>query len=163
MPTTAPHSLHTSFTVPPAAKISHKSAGGGIECCGYIEAKDDILSGTTTLRCDECGQVVGTIKTGILNDLVTLAMATEMDEFVPDADHINALPGPLRSTSTIWKPVPIRLVTWRRLPCSKRTMRPYGRVSANWKPKFLHNKVDLFLTDLYETYGRDPSLSCFTL
>jgi hypothetical protein len=39
---------------------------------------------------------VGTIKTGILNDLVTLAVATEMDEFIPDADHINALPGPPR-------------------------------------------------------------------
>jgi len=40
--------------------------------------------------------LVGTISTGILNNLVTLALATEMDQFVPDADHINALPGPLR-------------------------------------------------------------------
>ena len=40
--------------------------------------------------------MVGTISTGILNDLVTLALATEMDKFIPDADHINALPGPLR-------------------------------------------------------------------
>jgi hypothetical protein len=40
--------------------------------------EDDILWGNTTMRCDECGQVVGTIRTGILNDLVTLALATEM-------------------------------------------------------------------------------------
>jgi hypothetical protein len=77
-------------------KIPHQSAGGGIQCCGYIAAEADILSGTTALRCDECGLVVGTIKTGILIDLVTLALATEMDKFIPDADHINALPGPLR-------------------------------------------------------------------
>ena len=38
----------------------------------------------------------GNDRTGILNDLVTLAMATEMDKFIPDADHINALPGPVR-------------------------------------------------------------------
>jgi hypothetical protein len=50
----------------------------------------------TTLRCNECDAVVGTISTGILIDLVTLALATEMDRFVPDADHINALPGHLR-------------------------------------------------------------------
>ena len=55
-----------------------------------------MLGGTTALRCNECGLVVGTIMTGILNDLVTLALATEMDKFIPDADHINALPGPLR-------------------------------------------------------------------
>ena len=80
----------------PLPKIPHQSAGGGIECCGYIVAEDDILNGNTTMRCDECGQVVGTIRTGILNELVTLAMATEMDKFIPDADHINALPGPVR-------------------------------------------------------------------
>jgi hypothetical protein len=27
---------------------------------------------------------------------VTLALATEMGNFMPDADHLNALPGPLR-------------------------------------------------------------------
>ena len=80
----------------PLPKIPHQSAGGGIECCGYIVAEDDILNGNTTMRCDECGQVVGTIRTGILNELVTLAMATEMDKFIPDADHINSLPGPVR-------------------------------------------------------------------
>jgi hypothetical protein len=76
--------------------VPHQSAGGGIECCGYIAAEDDTPNGTTTLRCDECGVVVGTVSTGILNDLVTLALATEMDKFIPEADHINALPGPLR-------------------------------------------------------------------
>ena len=54
------------------------------------------LRDSTVLRCDECGVVVGTISTGIFVDLVNLALATEMDRFIPDADHINALPGPLR-------------------------------------------------------------------
>jgi hypothetical protein len=42
------------------------------------------------------GVVVGTINSGVFQDLVNLALATEMDKFIPDADHINALPGPLR-------------------------------------------------------------------
>jgi hypothetical protein len=78
-------------------KLPHQSAGGGIECCGYVVPEDlDFSRSNTTLRCDECGMVVGTISTGILVDLVNLTMATEMDRFIPDADHINALPGPLR-------------------------------------------------------------------
>ena len=78
-------------------RIPHQGACGGIECCGYILAEEVNSPGdSTALRCNECGTVVGTISTGILNDLVTLALATEMDKFVPDADHINALPGPLR-------------------------------------------------------------------
>jgi len=72
----------------PLPKLPHQSAGGGFECCGYIVAEADILSGNAAKRCDEFGQVVGTICTGILNDLVTLARATEMDKFVPDDDHI---------------------------------------------------------------------------
>src|SRR5260370_24946660 len=79
-------------------QLPHQSAGGGIECCGYIVAEgSNSPHGHTILRCNECGVVVGTISTGILNDLVTLALATEMDTFIPDPDHINALPGPLRS------------------------------------------------------------------
>ena len=58
----------------PLPKLPHQSAGGGIECCGYIAAEDDTLTGTTALRCNECGRVVETIKTGILNDLVTLVL-----------------------------------------------------------------------------------------
>ena len=78
--------------------IPHQTAGGGIECCGCIVAEAFNSPGESkmTLRCNECGLAVGTINTGILNDLVTLALATEMDKFVPDPDHINALPGPLR-------------------------------------------------------------------
>ena len=76
-------------------KLPHQSAGGGIECCGYIGAEGaSSPRGRTILCCNECGVVVGNINTGILNDLV--ALATEMDAFIPDADHINALPGPLR-------------------------------------------------------------------
>src|SRR5260370_996812 len=79
-------------------QLPHQSAGGGIECCGYIVAEGaNSPHGHTILRCNECGVVVGTISTGILNDLVTLALATEMDTFIPAPDHINALPGPLRS------------------------------------------------------------------
>jgi hypothetical protein len=79
-------------------KLAHQSAGGGIGCCGYLVADGaDSPRGHTILRCNECGSLVGTISTGILNDLVTLALATDMDTFIPDADHINALPGPLRS------------------------------------------------------------------
>jgi hypothetical protein len=77
-------------------KLPHQSAGGGIECCGNIVPEHDHLRGDTTLRCNECGLAVGTIDTGILKDLVNLALATEMDRFIPHADHINALPGPLR-------------------------------------------------------------------
>ena len=79
--------------------IPHQIAGGGLECCGSIvpENRDWFSGESTTLRCDECGISVGTISTGILNDLVTLALATDMDKFVPDPEHINALPGPLRS------------------------------------------------------------------
>src|ERR1039457_295425 len=78
--------------------IPHQTAGGGIECCGCIVAEAFNSPGESkmTLRCNECGLAVGTINTGILNDLVTLSLATEMDKFVPDPDHINALPGPLR-------------------------------------------------------------------
>jgi hypothetical protein len=77
-------------------KLPHQSAGGGIECCGYVMPEHDHLRRDTTLRCDECGAVVGTINSGIFQDLVNLALATEMDKFIPDADHTNALPGPLR-------------------------------------------------------------------
>jgi hypothetical protein len=77
-------------------RLPHQSAGGGIECCGFIVTNNGPHESTSTLWCNECGADVGTINTGILNDLVTLALATEMDRFVPDADHINALPGPLR-------------------------------------------------------------------
>jgi len=77
-------------------KLPHQSAGGGIECCGRIIPEGWPIYPETTLRCNECAVVVGTINTGILNDIITLARATEMDKFVPDADHINALPGPLR-------------------------------------------------------------------
>jgi hypothetical protein len=77
-------------------RLPHQSAGG-IECCGNIVPEEVGVPGdTTVLRCNECGLAVGTINTGILMDLVNLALATEMDSFIPDADHINALPGPLR-------------------------------------------------------------------
>jgi hypothetical protein len=76
--------------------IPHQSAGAGLECCGCIVSEEFYSPGEskTTLHCNECGVVVGTISTGILNDLVTLT--TDMDKFVPDPEHINALPGPLR-------------------------------------------------------------------
>src|SRR5882724_8588652 len=78
-------------------RLPHQSTGGGIECCGFILPDEDWPTKPhTVLRCDECGVEVGTISTDILNDLVTLAIATDLDTFVPDADHINALPGPLR-------------------------------------------------------------------
>jgi hypothetical protein len=78
-------------------KLPHQSAGCGTECCSYIvPAELNSRHGSMALRCKECGLVVGTINTGILIDLVNLALATEMDKFIPDADHINALPGPLR-------------------------------------------------------------------
>jgi hypothetical protein len=77
--------------------IPHQSAGGGLECCGCIVPKEFHSPGgesKTTLTCNECGIVVGTISTGILDDLVRLA--NDLDEFRADAEHINALPGPLR-------------------------------------------------------------------
>jgi hypothetical protein len=78
-------------------RLAHQSAGGGIECCGFVVPDEGwLMKSQSVLRCDECGVDVGTISTGILNDLVTLAIATDLDTFVPDPDHINALPGPLR-------------------------------------------------------------------
>jgi hypothetical protein len=78
--------------------IPHQSAGAGVECCGCIVAEESGSRGDreskTTLRCNECGAIVGSISTGILEDLVTLA--TNLDEFLPDSGHINALPRPLR-------------------------------------------------------------------
>ena len=79
----------------PSAQTSPSECGWRLLC--YFVAEDaDVHGVNTVLRCNECGVVVGTISTGILNDLVTLTLATEMDRFIPDADHINALPGPLR-------------------------------------------------------------------
>ena len=77
-------------------RLPHQSVGGAIECCGYVVPVDWPSYPTTTLRCGDCGTDVGNISTGILMDLVSLALATDLDTFVPDADHINALPGPLR-------------------------------------------------------------------
>ena len=76
--------------------IPHQGAGGGIECCGHIVVEGDGHEIEVTLRCDECGVAVGTIDWWILTDLVNLASATDLDKFVPDPEHINALPGPLR-------------------------------------------------------------------
>jgi hypothetical protein len=50
----------------------------------------------TGLRCDECGEAVGTMNTWNLSDLASLALAGGMDTFIPAADHINALPEPVR-------------------------------------------------------------------
>jgi hypothetical protein len=50
----------------------------------------------TALRCDECGEVVGTMNTWPFSDLASLALAGAMDTFVPDAAHINTLPEPIR-------------------------------------------------------------------
>ena len=41
-------------------------------------------------------RIVGKLNTAISNNLVNLAGATNLDRFVPDADHINALLEPLR-------------------------------------------------------------------
>ncbi len=54
-------------------RLPHQSTGGGIECCGHIVPEGWPIYPETTLRCDECGVVAGTINTGIFNDLVTLA------------------------------------------------------------------------------------------
>jgi endogenous inhibitor of DNA gyrase (YacG/DUF329 family) len=86
-----PPSLADRFPI-----IPHQGNAAGQYCCGCIVAEGAIHESTTTLRCNECEMVVGTINTGILVDLVNLASATDLDQFVPDADHINALPGPLR-------------------------------------------------------------------
>ena len=40
-------------------------------------------------------RIVGKLNTAISNNLINLAGATNLDRFVPDADHINALPKPL--------------------------------------------------------------------
>ena len=50
--------------------IPHESAG--VDCCGCIVPTPSPETGNTILRCNECGAVVGTISTGILNDLVKL-------------------------------------------------------------------------------------------
>ncbi|MCU1235208.1 MAG: hypothetical protein JWP63_3175 [Candidatus Solibacter sp.] len=73
-------------------------AGGGVEWCGGIVAGEvnSPHEDKTALRCDECGLVAGTINTGILHDLITLALATAMVRYPPDPDHTNALPAPLR-------------------------------------------------------------------
>ena len=41
-------------------------------------------------------RIVGKLNTAISNNLVDLAGATNLERFVPDADHINALLEPLR-------------------------------------------------------------------
>jgi hypothetical protein len=77
---------------------------------------------------------VGTISTRILNDRITLALATEMDRFVPDPDHINALPGPLREY--------IHDLATRADPAGdvaeiamlKKNNGALGRVYGNWSP-----------------------------
>jgi hypothetical protein len=43
------------------SRTPHQSAGGGIECCGYIVAEGaNPPRGRTILRCNECGLMVGT-------------------------------------------------------------------------------------------------------
>ena len=73
--------------------IPHQAAF--VECPGQI-IPEPTSQRDTTLKCNDCGAAVGKLNTAILNNLVNLAGATDLDRFVPDPDHINALPEPLR-------------------------------------------------------------------
>ena len=59
-------------------------------------------------------RIVGKLNTAISNNLVNLAGATDLDRFVPDADHLNALLEPLcTGTSLTLRRGPILPATWR--------------------------------------------------
>src|ERR1043165_9118171 len=84
----------TSFLFP---KLAHHVSGR--ECPGFLVPEPAEVGGgesQTALRCNECGEGVGTRTTWPLADLASLALAGEMDTFIPDAQHINALPEPVR-------------------------------------------------------------------
>ena len=74
--------------------IPHQHVGGGIDCPGRIIAETPDPDHQTTLRCDECGAVVGIINRWILRDLVSLT--TNLDEWQPTAEWFNILPSPIR-------------------------------------------------------------------
>ena len=68
-------------------------------CPGFLmpePAESGAGESKTALRCNECGEVVGTMNTWPFSDLASLALAGGMDTFVPDPEHINALPEPVR-------------------------------------------------------------------
>jgi hypothetical protein len=75
--------------------IHHQRAGGGIDCTGTIIVEESEREPVATLRCDECGVVVGTINRWILRDLVNLA--TDLDDWQPTPEHFNRLPAPLQT------------------------------------------------------------------
>ena len=77
----------------PFPKLPHHVTGR--ECPGFL-VPESVDESITELRCDECGEAVGTMNTWNLRDLASLALAGGMDTFVPDAEHINALPEPVR-------------------------------------------------------------------
>jgi hypothetical protein len=84
--------MGNSFSFP---RLHHHVAGR--ECPGFLVLEPvGPEQSKTVLRCDECGEVVGTIQTWLLSDLASLALAGRMDTFIPDAEHINALPYPVR-------------------------------------------------------------------
>jgi hypothetical protein len=65
------------------------------ECPGHIVPEEHNCS-VTVLRCNECGDVVGQVESWPLHDLASLALTGGMDTFIPDPEHINALPEPVR-------------------------------------------------------------------
>jgi hypothetical protein len=72
--------------------LYHQRAGGGIDCTGTIIIEESERESMATLRCDDCGVVVGTINRWILRDL-----ATDLDEWQPRPEHFNRLPAPLQT------------------------------------------------------------------
>src|SRR5262245_29108561 len=83
-----------SFSLP---KLPHHVSGR--ECPEFPVPESAESGGSesqTALQCNECGEVVGTMNTWPLADLASLALAREMDSLIPDVEHINALPEPVR-------------------------------------------------------------------
>jgi hypothetical protein len=81
----------------PFPKVPHHAPGRN--CPGLLvpePAASEASEGKTALRCDECGEVVGTMNTWPFSDLASLALAGGMATFVPDPEHIKALPEPVR-------------------------------------------------------------------
>ena len=81
------------FAAFPFPRLPHHKPG--TECPGHIVPEEHNGS-VTVLRCNECGDVVGQVESWPLHDLASLALTGGMDTFIPDPEHINALPEPVR-------------------------------------------------------------------
>jgi hypothetical protein len=83
----------TMFAAFPFPRLPHHKPG--TEFPGHI-VPEEHNGRVTVLRCNECGDVVGQVESWPLRDLASLALTAGMYTFIPDPEHINALPEPVR-------------------------------------------------------------------